>query len=335
MKNTDISNLIYGVAVGDAMGFPVQFYKREQVKTFNISEMIPHKGGKFPAGTWSDDTSLTLALADSLSQTDDIDYSDIMKKFYNWISKGVYTPEGKAFDIGRTCFKALLNYSSGINPLMCGGQGENENGNGSLMRIAPLVFYIQKKYGDSAFENKDTFEVIHNVSRLTHAHPIALVGCDIYIAVLFALLHGMEKVAALKFAIEKVSPYVQTYPELKKAFAKYQRLTKEDFINLPERKISSSGYVVDTLEAALWCFLTTDSYRDCILKAVTLGKDTDSIAAVSGALAGLYYADAIEKGIPEEWKCVLQNKALIENVIKKLSIKYDSDYASQHVMLYL
>ena len=222
-----------------------------------------------------------------------------------------------------------------MEPLLCGGQGENENGNGSLMRIAPLVFYIQKKFGDSAFDNKDTFEVIHNVSRLTHAHPIALVGCDIYIAVLFALLHGMEKDAALKFAIEKVSRYVQTYPELKKAIAKYQRLTKEAFIQLPERKISSSGYVVDTLEAVLWCFLTTDCYRDCILKAVNLGKDTDSIAAVSGALAGLYYADAIEKGIPEEWKCVLQNKALIENVIKKLSIKYDSDYASQHVMLYL
>ncbi|MCI5519907.1 MAG: ADP-ribosylglycohydrolase family protein [Treponema sp.] len=317
MTNINISNLIYGVAVGDAMGFPVQFYKREQVKSFNVTKMIPHKGGKFPAGTWSDDTSLTLALADSLSQTDDIDYSDIMKKFYNWISKGEYTQEGKAFDIGRTCFKALLNYSSGVDPLMCGGQGENENGNGSLMRIAPLVFYIQKKFGDSAFDNKDTFEVIHNVSRLTHAHPIALVGCDIYIAVLFALLHGMEKVAAMKFAIEKVSSYVQTKTELNKAFPKYQRLTKYDFINLPERKISSSGYVVDTLEAALWCFLTTDSYRECILQAVNLGKDTDSIAAVSGAMAGLYYGNSEEKGIPEEWKCALQNKNLIEIIITK------------------
>ena len=317
MTKKNISNLIYGVAVGDAMGFPVQFYKREQVKSFNVTEMIPHKGGKFPAGTWSDDTSLTLALADSLGQTEEIDYSDIMKKFYNWISKGDYTPAGKAFDIGRTCFKALLNYSSGVDPLMCGGQGENENGNGSLMRIAPLVFYIQKKFGDSAFENKDTFEVIHNVSRLTHSHPIALIGCDIYIAVLFALLHGMEKDAAMKFAIEKISRYVQSDPEFKKAFATYQRLTKEAYIQLQERKISSSGYVVDTLEAVLWCFLTTDCYRDCILKAVNLGKDTDSIAAVAGAMAGLYYGNSEEKGIPEEWKCALQNKNLIEIIITK------------------
>lgn len=245
-----------------------------------------------------------------------------MKKFYNWISKGEYTPEGKAFDIGRTCFKALLNYSSGLEPLLCGGQGENENGNGSLMRIAPLVFYIQKKFGDSAFDNKDTFEVIHNVSRLTHAHPIALVGCDIYIAVLFALLHGMEKVAAMKFAIEKVSSFVQTKTELNKAFPKYQRLTKYDFINLPERKISSSGYVVDTLEAALWCFLITDSYHECILQAVNLGKDTDSIAAVSGAMAGLYYGNSEEKGIPEGWKCALQNRNLIERIIKKLETHF-------------
>lgn len=209
MNNADISNLIYGVAVGDAMGFPVQFYKREQVKSFNVTGMITHKGGMFPAGTWSDDTSLTLALADSLSQTEEIDYSDIMKRFYNWISKGEYTPWGKAFD------------------------------------------------------NKDTFDVIHNVSRLTHAHPIALVDCDIYIAVLSALLNGADKLEAMNFAIEKILHYVQADSELKRAFSYYERLTKEDFIKLPESKISSTGYIVDTLETALWCFLTTDSYRKC------------------------------------------------------------------------
>ncbi|EID84028.1 ADP-ribosylglycohydrolase [Treponema sp. JC4] len=335
MTNTDISNLIYGVAVGDAMGFPVQFYKREQVKTFNVTGMISHKCGKYPAGTWSDDTSLTLALADSLGQTEDIDYSDIMNNFFTWISKGKFTPAGKPFDTGRTCFKALLNYSNGVEPLMCGGQGEYENGNGSIMRISPLVFYIQKKFGDTAFDKKDTFEVIHNVSRLTHAHPIALVGCDIYIAVLFALLKGDEKFAAMKFAIEKVSSFVQSIPKFKKVFPKYNRLTSEDFIKLPESKISSSGYIVDTLEAALWCFLTTETYRDCILKVVNLGNDTDTIGAVAGAMAGLYYGNSVEKGIPDKWKCALQNKVLIENIIKTLSIEYDSDYASKHVMLYL
>lgn len=335
MKNTDISNLIYGVAVGDAMGFPVQFYKREQVKSFNLTGMIPHKCGKFPAGTWSDDTSLTLALADSLSQTEEIDYSDIMKKFYNWISKGAYTPAGKAFDMGRTCFKALLNYSSGLEPLLCGGQGENENGNGSLMRISPLVFYIQKKFGDSAFENKETFEVIHNVSSLTHAHPISLIGCDIYCAILVEILNGTKKEDLQGYALPKIGKYIRQHQEYESALKKYDRIFHKSFKDIRENEIRSSGYVVDSLEAALWCFLTTESYRDCILKAVNLGKDTDSIAAVSGAMAGLYYKNSEEKRVPKEWKCALQNKKLIESIIKKLSIKYDSDYALHHVMLYL
>lgn len=320
--NKTISNMIYGVAAGDAMGFPLQFFKREQVKDFNITTMIAHKNGKYPAGTWSDDTSLTLALADSLSRTEEIDYNEIMKNFYDWMSKGCFTPAGKAFDVGRTCFKAILNYSDGKAPLECGGQGENENGNGSLMRISPLVFYIQKIFGDSAFDKKETFEVIHNVSSLTHAHPIALVGCDIYLAFLFALLKGHDKSSALDFAFESTASFVKSNPEFEYAFSKYERLTSKTFIRLPEDEISSSGYVVDTLEAAFWSFITTDSYRACILKAVNLGKDTDTIAAVSGAMAALYYGWSCEEVIPSEWKKALQKRELIDRIIKKFQERY-------------
>lgn len=311
-------NLIYGVAVGDAMGFPVQFYKREQVKKFNITKMTAHYSGQIPAGTWSDDTSLTIALAEALGDSKGIDYEKIMRNFYLWISEGKFTPYYKAFDIGRTCFKALMCYSGGDEPLLCGGDLEMDNGNGSLMRISPLVFYINKKFGAEAFDNNKTFEVIHNVSRLTHSHQIALIGCDIYIAVLFYILHGEEKNYALDKALEKVKRYVINNKDFEYGFSKYQMLYNKNFFSLPESKISSKGYVVDTLEAALWSFLTTNSYRECILKAVNLGNDTDTIGAVAGAMAGLYYAGQNDKDIPEDWISDLQGKDLLNHAVQKI-----------------
>lgn len=318
------NNLIYGVAVGDALGFPVQFYKRGQVKKLNISKMIPHYSEQIPAGTWSDDTSMTIALADALYNCDEIDYEKIMRNFYLWISEGKFTPYYKAFDIGRTCFKALLCYRGGDEPLLCGGDSELDNGNGSLMRISPLVFYINKHFGDDAFENRKAFETIHNVSRLTHAHQIALIGCDIYIAFLFYILKGEEKNHALKNALDKVQRFVNKNKEFQYGFSKYQRLYDENFSSLPETKISSKGYVVDTLEAALWCFLSTASYHNCILKAINLGNDTDTVAAVAGAIAGLYYAGQKGKDIPEDWISDLQGKNLLDDVVEKLIKKYKS-----------
>lgn len=317
-SNKICCNLIYGVAVGDAMGFPVQFYKREQAKKLNITKMTAHSFGEIPAGTWSDDTSLTIALADALSSNEAIDYQKIMYNFYLWITDGMYTPYTKAFDIGRTCFKALLCYKGGDDPLLCGGDSELDNGNGSIMRISPLVFYLQKHFGSNAFENNKAFEIVHNVSRLTHAHPIALIGCDIYIAVLLKLLNGSEKNAALTEVYEQIRKYVSKNKDFEYAFAQYQRLGDSGFSSLPENKISSKGYVVDTLEAALWSFLTTDSYRDCILKILNLGNDTDTIGAVAGALAGIYYDGQKEKDIPEDWINDLQGKDLLDNAIKNL-----------------
>lgn len=312
-------NLIYGVAVGDAMGFPVQFFKREQVKKLGISKMTSHYSGQIPAETWSDDTSMTIALADVLCDCDEIDYEKIMRNFYLWISEGKFTPYYKAFDIGRTCFKALMCYSGGDEPLLCGSDSELDNGNGSLMRISPLVFYINKHFDDDSFDNNKTFEIIHNVSRLTHAHQIALIGCDIYIAVLFYILKGEEKFGALKTALEKVICFVNKNKDFEYGLSKYQRLFDNNFTNLTETKISSKGYVVDTLEAALWCFLTTDSYRECILKAVNLGNDTDTIGAVAGAIAGLYYTNQKAKDIPEDWISDLQGKELLNHAVQKLS----------------
>ena len=315
-------HLIFGVATGDAMGFPVQFYTREQAKKLNVTGMTAHRSGLYPAGSWSDDTSMTLALADSLCEKDTLDYGDIIGRFSDWLGKGRYTPGGRAYDVGRTCFRALMRYHDGVAPLDCGGLAKTDNGNGSLMRISPLVLYLRKNYGDRAFDDGRVFDAVHDVSRLTHAHPVALVGCDIFLAVLLALMNGMPKDAAVARGIAQVSVFVQKHSEYREAFAAYGRIAGGGFRELSEERISSSGYVVDTLEAALWCFLTTDSYRSCILKVLGLGKDTDSIGAVAGAMAGLYYAGSEEQDIPKEWSGALQGQGLLMQAVQHLAERY-------------
>ena len=204
-----------------------------------------------------------------------------------------------------------MNYLNGILPLDCGPKGENNNGNGSLMRVSPLPLYLFQKYGEDAMKNEEVFDIIHNVSSLTHAHPISLIGCDIYCAFLIEILNGTSKSELLQKTLKAIDSFVKMHSEYAKAFSKYDRIKYQNFINLPEDKIKSSGYVVDTLEAALWCFLTTENYRECVLKAVNLGSDTDTVACVAGSIAGLYYGE-----IPAEWIKTIRNKELVDNVIK-------------------
>lgn len=134
-----------------------------------------------PAGTWSDDTSMTLCLLDSLAGG--IDYDDVMAKFERWLTVGAYTQHGEAFGVGRTCLAAIERYSAGIaadsavSATACGGTDENSNGNGSLMRILPVAFYLYRRYGGDFFHNDEAVEIVHDVSRLTHAHPRSLIAC--------------------------------------------------------------------------------------------------------------------------------------------------------------
>lgn len=152
-----VKKIIYGVAIGDAAGCPVQFFKRGDVKKLNITDMVGYGTYNKPAGTWTDDTSMTLALADSLADSmalgKDVDYTDIMKRFESWLFNNEYTTEKRAFDMGQTCSVAIFNFRKGIPAIECGGKKINQNGNGSIMRISPIVFYLQKKFGLNLLEN--------------------------------------------------------------------------------------------------------------------------------------------------------------------------------------
>ncbi|MEE0420032.1 MAG: ADP-ribosylglycohydrolase family protein [Lachnospiraceae bacterium] len=271
---------IYGLAIGDALGVPFEFKARG---TYTATDMTGYGTHFQPAGTWSDDTSMTIATCASIKRKRAIDCSDIMKNFHDWYYNGVYTPDGTVFDIGNTTSQAICNYHNGENPINCGVRSVNANGNGSLMRILPLAFV------------DCTEKEICNVSKLTHAHEISLKACCIYVDIAKKLLHG-ESIKGILTSLNYKAP-----------FNRLQNLEM-----LSRESIQSSGYVVHTLEAALWCLSTTDSFEQCVLKAVNLGDDTDTTAAVTGGLAGIVYG---YDSIPKNWILILRNKEAIEKTL--------------------
>ena len=309
-----IYNTLYGAIVADALGVPVEFKDRDYLKKNPVTDMIGYGTYNLPKGSWSDDSSMMLCLADSIGKTEGIVYEDIMKRFWDWYKHSKYTPDHNTFDIGRTCHAALVNYHNQKDPLDCGLKDERDNGNGSLMRIAPLPLYLYQIYSNKTMDLEISYEYIHNVSSLTHTHPVSLIGCDIYCAVMLEIYNGTNKEDLLKIALPKIGKYVKVHPEYETALKKYDRIFHQSFKDISENEIKSSGYIVDTLEAALWCFLNTDNYRDCVLKAVNLGSDTDTVACVAGSLAGLYYGN-----IPKEWIDSLRNKKLIDKIVESFT----------------
>lgn len=303
---------IIGLAIGDALGVPVEFKSRQEIAENPVVSMREYGTHNQPIGTWSDDTSLTLALIDSIIEKNKIDYVDIMDRFSNWLMYNDYTARGEVFDVGNATSRAIMNYGRGIDPLECGGISEYENGNGSLMRILPIAYYLQKQK-DNKMESK--MEIVHNVSALTHRHPISLIACGIYVNIALRLLKIEESLyVCVEQGISEAFEFYDT--EMPDEADNYNRLRNlSSFSNLAEEEIKSSGYVVDTLEASIWCLLNTNSYKECVLKAVNLGNDTDTVGSVVGGLAGIYYGS---DDIPEEWLDVLVRRQYIEELCEKL-----------------
>ncbi|MBQ3055188.1 MAG: ADP-ribosylglycohydrolase family protein [Oscillospiraceae bacterium] len=280
---------IFGHAVADALGVPAEFRRREDLKEHPITDMVGFGTHPVPKGSWSDDATMMLCTLESLAEYGEVVLEDIMRRFGKWVDEGYMTPHGELFDIGRTCLLAIRKFFSGTPIAECGGAGEHDNGNGSLMRIIPLSLYHSIK----GISGEVAIDEIFAVSALTHAHERSCVACGIYETVLRALLECPSR-ESITEGLAKAKERFEGFSEL----ATYHRVFDADFAKTEEADINSSGYVVDTLEAALWCLLTTENYRDCVLKAVNLGSDTDTTAAVAGGLAGILYGfDAI----PHEW----------------------------------
>lgn len=311
---------IFGVCIGDALGVPVEFRSREQLKRSPVTKMRALGTHRQPLGTWSDDSSLALCLAESLCQGYSLE--DIALKFLQWYNAEIWTPHGRVFDIGIATSQAIHRIGKGVSPTLCGGTSEFDNGNGSLMRILPLLFYIK----DFSIEKR--FDITKDVSSITHGHIRSALACFIYLELALEILKGKkDKWEAYRTMQETVRNFLDYNPVCSQnEMDKFHRILElkvgeydvAPLHTLQEDEISSSGYVIHSLEASLWCFLNSESYSEAVLKAVNLGEDTDTTGAITGGIAGIYYGF---ENIPEEWIAELVRKEDIENLCNKLEKK--------------
>ena len=303
---------IYGLVVGDAMGVPVEFTSGEDRKIDPVTDMIGYGTYNQPEGTWSDDSSMAIATLVSIRDNGKIDYKDIMDRFHDWCMNGAYTPFDEVFDIGIATSRAIMKYSNGAKPLESGGKTEWDNGNGSLMRILPVCLYIVEQQKYKKLSDDEAIDIIHNCSALTHAHLRSKIACGIYYFLVKAILDkDGELIERLQQGVDNAFKYYGESTESE--LDNYNRLISlSEFKGTPENQIKSTGYVVYTLEAAIWCLVNSSSYEEVILKAVNLGDDTDTVAAITGGLAGLYYG---YDNIPHKWRSKLQKREWIESLL--------------------
>lgn len=302
-----IRGAIFGHVTGDALGVPVEFISRQKLCRHPITGMTGGGSRGYPAGTWSDDSSMTLCALDSLIQCKEYDGVDMMGRFARWAQEGYMTSTGKAFGIGRTTFAAICRFLRGEHAQAYGGKSEKDNGNGSLMRILPVVLF--QFFCRAAEPDEQKLETVYQASRLTHAHPRSQTACGIYAFIAWELLRRPEKSSLLR-GLNRSSEFYREHGEV----LPFSRLFSEEFASLPAEEVKSGGYVVDTLEAAVWCLMNSDTYKSCVLTAVNLGGDTDTIAAIAGGLAGILYGEA---ALPEQWLDQLADGGMIDGLCKQ------------------
>jgi ADP-ribosylglycohydrolase len=292
--DTSVKAALIGLAVGDALGVPVEFKSRQQLEKQPLLEMIGYGTHHQPPGTWSDDSSLTFCTAQSLINGYDLE--DIALRFTQWYGSGYWTAHGKAFDIGGTTYNAINRLREGENPLYSGDFEEDYNGNGSLMRILPLAFFLQDKPID------ERYRIVKEVSSITHAHIRSVICCFIYVEYAILLLGKQDKFSAYAHMQDIVNDFIDISYSERKLF---DRVLLHDISSYYKAEIRGSGYVLHSLESSLWCLLNGNTYKDTVLSAVNLGEDTDTTGAIAGGLAGILYG---LDSVPPSWIGVLARR---------------------------
>jgi ADP-ribosyl-[dinitrogen reductase] hydrolase len=286
---------LLGLAVGDAVGTTVEF---QFPGTFQpVTDMLG--GGVFnlQPGQWTDDTSMALCLAESLVEKNGFDALDQMKRYLAWYEMGYLSSTGKCFDIGGATRQALEKFRATGNP-NSGSTDPLSAGNGSLMRLAPVaMFYAPDKNQARIYAARS--------SRTTHAATECLEACALFAGMLVAALTGAKKESIL---------FDTDVSDIRSE--KILAIARGDYRDKPASQIRGSGYVVESLEAALWSFWTTDTFSEAVLAAANLGDDADTTAAICGQVAGSYYG---ESGIPRAWLERLHMRVEIAVLAEKLA----------------
>lgn len=292
MENRKVGSLV-GLAIGDALGTTLEFEKRG---TFDpITDMIGGGPFELKPGEWTDDTSMALCLAHSLSFKNGFDAQDQMNRYCNWYQYGYMSSTGECFDIGITVSTALRSYLETGNPFS-GSVDEYSSGNGSLMRLAPIPM-LYSHYDEC-------IKYAGESSRTTHGSAECIDSCKLFASLLYHAYRSSDKSEILDK--NKYEPYTENV----------LAISNGDFLQKEYSELTGSGYVIESLESALWCFMHSLSFEECVLLAANIGNDADTTAAIAGQIAGAYYG--IER-IPSTWLEKLAMKDEIVDIARKLT----------------
>jgi ADP-ribosylglycohydrolase len=297
--------MLLGLAVGDALGAAVEFSPPGSfMEVTDFRDGGPH--GLAP-GEWTDDTSMALALADSIAEVG-WDLNHQAERYVAWWCTGAYSVNGRVFDIGVTTSAALSRFRETGDAWTSGDPSEYASGNGSIMRLAPVPMAYARLFPDSL---EMLVERAVESSRPTHASPQCLSGCAYFCIVLTGLVHGLRREEVLHpewEALRRLRELFPLHPEV-------EEVARGSFRRRKPPGIKGSGYVVKSLEAALWAFEGATDFRQAVLRAVNLGDDADTTGAVCGQLAGAYWG---ESGIPTEWRDGLAGREMLEHALQGL-----------------
>ena len=286
---------LLGLACGDAVGTTVEFYPRGRFKP--LDDMVG--GGKFQLkkGEWTDDTSMALCLAESLLQKNGCDAHDQMERYWKWGNEGYLSCKPHAFGVGKTVARALGVFHRTDNPY-AGSTDPATAGNGSIMRLAPVVMYYYPNVDD-------VIQFAAQSSLTTHGAEECILSCQLLASILYNALAGKDKETVL----------LQNYLTNVSLPQSIQKIADGNYRDKSIEQIRGTGYVVESLEAALWCFYTTENFKDAILQAANLGDDADTTAAICGQVAGAYYGVG---AIPSSWLNELAMKEHISDAAENL-----------------
>ena len=296
---------IIGMAVGEAMGIPVDFIERDKMLENPVLEMKEYGTFNKPIGTWSSDTAMCLATMDSITNCFGISTEDMGNRYIDWMEKGKYSASGERFDIGRTSMIAISRFEKTHEPAQCGSMAEDSNENDCLTRMIPIAYYAHA----NRLNQNAIYELVRKVALLTHAHEISVLGCYIFVIYAMKLMDKKSKFDA--------------YQELKKAnysqfsrssIEKYVRILRKDIASLPMEAITTDNGIVETLEAVFWVFLNTSNFNQAIIGGINLGGDASTLGACLGALAGISFG---VKSMNPEWRIDLKRYTYISRLCEK------------------
>lgn len=310
MNREKIELALWGLLIGDAVGVPYEFYRASELPSLEKIDMTPPEGfdrshRAAPKNAWSDDGAQMLALADSLAKKGHFDGEHFASNLVAWFNRGRFAVDGVVFDYGRTTDSALERFQSGVSWDLSGGDKNSDNGNGSLMRVAPVAFFYQ--------DEKELIKAARESSLITHRHLISQVCCALYCLTLRELANSeapdLER--AFSLSVDKLKVYCTDEPDSTSLLSAIRRIERE----LPKaNETLTNGYVVNTLGFALHAVSQSSSYRDAIARAIKYGYDTDTVAAVAGPLAALVHG-----GVESQWLRRLNGQVLANEIISLFS----------------